>query len=243
MSCRPLAHVDARVRRGCGALALGVRRPGEGPRRRHRSPRPHEGPDRRAGRPGARRARERQDHPGHGRHRGEAGRRAPDRRRRHPRRHRAAPRGDRRASPRSAQAAARPWPPRRSARWAPSAATSASGRGAGTSATRASSCFKRGGRQCFAIPGNNRTYFSVLGLGVCVMSHPSDLAPALIALGARVGIAGPGGRARGARRGLLPRTPQPDGDGARAGRDRRVGRRAAAGARGAEPLSQAPGSK
>jgi xanthine dehydrogenase YagS FAD-binding subunit len=54
-------------------------------------------------------------------------------------------------------------------------------------------CLKRGGRQCFAIPGNNRTYFSVLGLGVCVMSHPSDLAPALIALGARVGIAGPGG--------------------------------------------------
>ena len=54
-------------------------------------------------------------------------------------------------------------------------------------------CLKRGGRQCFAIPGNNRTYFSVLGKGVCVMSHPSDLAPALIALGARVGIAGPEG--------------------------------------------------
>ncbi|HYA52655.1 MAG TPA: FAD binding domain-containing protein, partial [Streptosporangiaceae bacterium] len=45
-------------------------------------------------------------------------------------------------------------------------------------------CFKRGGRQCFAIPGNNLTYFSVLGRGICVMSHPSDLAPALIALDA-----------------------------------------------------------
>ena len=55
-------------------------------------------------------------------------------------------------------------------------------------------CFKNGGRQCFAIPGNHRTYFSVLGRGICVMSHPSDLAPALIALGARVAIAGPGGR-------------------------------------------------
>src|SRR5262249_29598695 len=54
-------------------------------------------------------------------------------------------------------------------------------------------CLKRGGRQCFAIPGNNRTYFSVLGKGVCVMSHPSDLAPALIALGARIGVAGPAG--------------------------------------------------
>jgi len=54
-------------------------------------------------------------------------------------------------------------------------------------------CLKRGGRQCFALPGSNRTYFSVLGLGVCVMSHPSDLAPALMALDARVEIAGPAG--------------------------------------------------
>ena len=55
-------------------------------------------------------------------------------------------------------------------------------------------CLKRGGRQCFALPGRNRTYFSVLGLGVCVMSHPSDLAPALMALDARVTVAGPTGR-------------------------------------------------
>ena len=54
-------------------------------------------------------------------------------------------------------------------------------------------CLKRGGKQCFALPGSNRTYFGVLGLGVCVMSHPSDLAPALIALDARVAIAGAAG--------------------------------------------------
>src|SRR5260370_185854 len=57
-----------------------------------------------------------------------------------------------------------------------------------------SPCLKRGGRQCFALPGSNRAYFSVLGLGVCVMSHPSDLAPALMALDARVTVAGPAGR-------------------------------------------------
>lgn len=51
-------------------------------------------------------------------------------------------------------------------------------------------CLKRGGTQCYALPGSNRTYFGVLGLGVCVMSHPSDLAPALIALDARVAIVG-----------------------------------------------------
>ena len=54
-------------------------------------------------------------------------------------------------------------------------------------------CLKRGGTQCFALPGSNRTYFGVLGLGVCVMSHPSDLAPALVALDARVVIAGASG--------------------------------------------------
>jgi xanthine dehydrogenase YagS FAD-binding subunit len=57
-------------------------------------------------------------------------------------------------------------------------------------------CLKRGGTQCFALPGSNRTYFGVLGLGVCVMSHPSDLAPALIALDARVAIAGATGLRR-----------------------------------------------
>lgn len=55
-------------------------------------------------------------------------------------------------------------------------------------------CFKRGGTQCYAIPGENNTYFSVLARGICVMSHPSDLAPALIALSARITVAGPSGQ-------------------------------------------------
>ena len=54
-------------------------------------------------------------------------------------------------------------------------------------------CFKRGGKQCFALPGNHSTYFAFLGLGICIMSHPSDLAPALMAFGASVSIAGPAG--------------------------------------------------
>jgi xanthine dehydrogenase YagS FAD-binding subunit len=57
-------------------------------------------------------------------------------------------------------------------------------------------CFKRGGRQCFAIPGHHRTYFSVTNLGICVMAHPSDLAPALIALDAAIRVIGPSGERR-----------------------------------------------
>lgn len=54
-------------------------------------------------------------------------------------------------------------------------------------------CYKKGGKQCFAITGNNKYYFSVLGLGICVMAHPSDTAPALISLGASAKIEGPRG--------------------------------------------------
>ncbi len=54
-------------------------------------------------------------------------------------------------------------------------------------------CFKKGGKQCYAITGEHQYYFSVLGLGVCVMSHPSDLAPALIALDSEIEIASPAG--------------------------------------------------
>ena len=49
-------------------------------------------------------------------------------------------------------------------------------------------CFKRGGKQCYAITGNNRYYFSILKRGICVMSHPSDIAPALIALDAKIHV-------------------------------------------------------
>lgn len=57
-------------------------------------------------------------------------------------------------------------------------------------------CYKKGGKQCYAITGNNKYYFSILGQGICVMSHPSDLAPALIALDASVKVEGSGGSKR-----------------------------------------------
>ena len=75
------------------------------------------------------------------------------------------------------------------------------------------------------------------------MSHPSDLAPALIALGARVGIAGPGGTARGAGRGLLPRAAQRERDGARARRDRSRGSTCRRRPRGREACSSSTGSE
>jgi xanthine dehydrogenase YagS FAD-binding subunit len=50
-------------------------------------------------------------------------------------------------------------------------------------------CFKKGGKQCYAITGDNSTYFSVYNLGTCVMASPSDTAPALISLGATARIA------------------------------------------------------
>ncbi len=54
-------------------------------------------------------------------------------------------------------------------------------------------CFKKGGKQCYAITGDNSTYFSIYDLGVCVMAHPSDTAPALISLDASADVAGPDG--------------------------------------------------
>lgn len=54
-------------------------------------------------------------------------------------------------------------------------------------------CYKKGGAMCPAITGNNNYYFSILGLGICVMAHPSDTAPALVALGASAKIVGKSG--------------------------------------------------
>jgi xanthine dehydrogenase YagS FAD-binding subunit len=48
-------------------------------------------------------------------------------------------------------------------------------------------CLRKGGDDCFAIAGQNQ-YHAVFGGDVCVYVHPSDCAPALIALGATVGI-------------------------------------------------------
>ncbi len=46
-------------------------------------------------------------------------------------------------------------------------------------------CLKKGGIACFAVAGNNE-YHAILGGGPCHIVHPSDVAPALIALNATV---------------------------------------------------------
>jgi xanthine dehydrogenase YagS FAD-binding subunit len=53
-------------------------------------------------------------------------------------------------------------------------------------------CLRKGGDLCYALGGENQ-YHAVFGGDKCVVVHPSDTAPALFALGARVRIAGPGG--------------------------------------------------
>ncbi|HIE29732.1 TPA: xanthine dehydrogenase family protein subunit M [Candidatus Poribacteria bacterium] len=54
-------------------------------------------------------------------------------------------------------------------------------------------CLRKGGRRCYAAAGENR-YHAILGGGPCFIVHPSDVAPALIALGASLEIANPEGR-------------------------------------------------
>lgn len=53
-------------------------------------------------------------------------------------------------------------------------------------------CRRKGGEPCHAITGDN-TYHAIIAGEECCAVCPSDLAPALIALGAKVKIAGPGG--------------------------------------------------
>jgi xanthine dehydrogenase YagS FAD-binding subunit len=53
-------------------------------------------------------------------------------------------------------------------------------------------CLKKGGSVCYAASGENK-YNAILGGGPSYIVHPSDLAPALVALGASVRVAGPGG--------------------------------------------------
>jgi xanthine dehydrogenase YagS FAD-binding subunit len=53
-------------------------------------------------------------------------------------------------------------------------------------------CAKKGGGECFAVNGENH-YHCIFGGSVCFIVHPSDTAPALVALGASVKIAGRGG--------------------------------------------------
>jgi xanthine dehydrogenase YagS FAD-binding subunit len=53
-------------------------------------------------------------------------------------------------------------------------------------------CYKKGGDFCFAVTGENQ-YHAVLGGELCYIVHPSDTAPALVALGASARIIGPEG--------------------------------------------------
>ena len=53
-------------------------------------------------------------------------------------------------------------------------------------------CYKKGGDFCFAVTGENK-YLCIIGGELCYMVHPSDMAVALVALGANARIAGPGG--------------------------------------------------
>jgi len=54
-------------------------------------------------------------------------------------------------------------------------------------------CLRKGGDQCYAVEGEN-AYHCIFGGENCFIVHPSDTAPALIALNARVTIAGPNGQ-------------------------------------------------
>lgn len=54
-------------------------------------------------------------------------------------------------------------------------------------------CYRKGGSSCFAVTGRNE-YHAILGGAGCFMVYPSDLAPALIALGATAIITGPKGQ-------------------------------------------------
>ena len=53
-------------------------------------------------------------------------------------------------------------------------------------------CTRKGGTRCFAFAGENQ-YHCILGGRGCYIVHPSDIAPALVAYGAAIEIAGAGG--------------------------------------------------
>jgi len=56
-------------------------------------------------------------------------------------------------------------------------------------------CYKNGGNQCFSFAGENQ-FHAIFGGGPSYIVHPSDTAPALMALGASFRIVGPGGERR-----------------------------------------------
>jgi xanthine dehydrogenase YagS FAD-binding subunit len=53
-------------------------------------------------------------------------------------------------------------------------------------------CLRKGGDVCYAVDGQN-DYHCIFGGDACYIVHPSDTAPALVALEARVRITGPNG--------------------------------------------------
>jgi xanthine dehydrogenase YagS FAD-binding subunit len=53
-------------------------------------------------------------------------------------------------------------------------------------------CLRKGGQVCYTVTGDGR-FHAILGGGPSFIVHPSDTAPALVALGAQIKIAGPGG--------------------------------------------------
>jgi xanthine dehydrogenase YagS FAD-binding subunit len=53
-------------------------------------------------------------------------------------------------------------------------------------------CLRKGGNTCYALGGENQ-YHAITGIRGCCMVYPSDLAPALMALNAKVEIAAPKG--------------------------------------------------
>jgi len=53
-------------------------------------------------------------------------------------------------------------------------------------------CYKAGGKQCFSIAGENQ-FHAIFGGGPSFIVHPSDTAPALVALDAKFRVVGPSG--------------------------------------------------
>src|SRR5262249_48616991 len=53
-------------------------------------------------------------------------------------------------------------------------------------------CFKNGGQTCFSVVGENQ-FHAIFGGGPSYIVHPSDTAPALVALDAKFRIVGPSG--------------------------------------------------
>jgi xanthine dehydrogenase YagS FAD-binding subunit len=56
-------------------------------------------------------------------------------------------------------------------------------------------CYKAGGNQCFSFAGENQ-FHAIFGGGPSYIVHPSDTAPALVALGATFQVTGPDGPRR-----------------------------------------------